>query len=351
METLSPKFEIVPIVRTGQPVGCGGEDRTPLSWVSDDLMDVCVDVEGRNDPCVVIAENSSDVDIDIQGVVGIESHRSHISRRPPWGVPLVTTGRSCKELVLGEGVSVESEQSCFVGANPDCVWCRLNAERDGAGRHAGDGLGVSMDSALAIDSPPGAVVSSQMIDPGSFDERCSIQPIDADGSADQKIHVVTICCRPEIETEDHGRDAAKEAFVGIIVLVGRVLFALIAVGSSFAGHFGDTANMTAYAESRGLKNARPIVLISGVWLLLAGVSMIIGFYPDVGALMLAVFTLSATFLIHHFWSDEDQMTKQIEMTNFMKNLSITGAALIAFAYFVTVGEAGPFQITGNLIDL
>ena len=78
--------------------------------------------------------------------------------------------------------------------------------------------------------------------------------------------------------------------------------------------------------------------------------MALGIYPDLAGLMVAAYCLVAAFWVHHFWTDEGMM-QTMEMTNFMKNLSITGGALIAFAYFVTVGEAGPFQITGNLIDI
>ena len=136
----------------------------------------------------------------------------------------------------------------------------------------------------------------------------------------------------------------------IVVLVGRILFVLIAVGSAFGGHFGATADTAGYGESRGLKNARFWVLASGAWLLVAGLMVILGIYPDLGALMFGLFTLVTAFVIHHFWTDDDPMARTGEMTNFMKNLSIAGGALLAFAYFVEVGEEGPFQITGSLFD-
>ena len=137
----------------------------------------------------------------------------------------------------------------------------------------------------------------------------------------------------------------------VVVLVGRILFGLIAVGSALGGHFGAVAETAAYAESRtSIKNARSLVILTGVWLLIAGVSIIGGIYPDLGSLMFAAWLLAVAFLVHHFWTDTDPMVRTGEMTNFMKNLSLTGGSLIAFAYFVTVGEAGPFQVTANLFD-
>lgn len=78
----------------------------------------------------------------------------------------------------------------------------------------------------------------------------------------------------------------------VIVLVGRILFGMIAVGSALGGHFGALAESAAYAESRtGMRNARPGVIATGVWLLVAGVSIIAGIYPDVGSLMFVAWLL------------------------------------------------------------
>lgn len=137
-----------------------------------------------------------------------------------------------------------------------------------------------------------------------------------------------------------------------VVLAGRVLLGMIAVGSALGGHFGATAATAAYAESRtGMKNPRAAVIVTGVWLLVAGLSIWLGFYPDLGALLLAAWCLGSAFVVHNFWKDSDPMVKQMEMTNFMKNLSIAGGSLVAFSYFVTVGESGPFQMTANLFNI
>jgi len=138
----------------------------------------------------------------------------------------------------------------------------------------------------------------------------------------------------------------------VIVLIGRILFSALAVGSALGGHFGATDATAGYAQARGVKTGtRPLVLLTGVQLLLAAVFITFGIWPDLGALLYFLFTFPVAFIIHHFWTDEDPMARQIEMTQFMKDLALSGAALIAFVYFVTVGDDGPFQITGNLFDL
>ncbi len=134
----------------------------------------------------------------------------------------------------------------------------------------------------------------------------------------------------------------------ILVLLGRILLGSIAVGSGLGGHFGATEATAAYAESRGVGNARLLTQLTGVMLVLAGLSLILGIYPDAGALLFVAFLVPTNFMVHHFWTDTDPMAKQMEMTQFMKNLSITGGALLAYVLFQMLGADAPFQITGPL---
>ena len=137
----------------------------------------------------------------------------------------------------------------------------------------------------------------------------------------------------------------------VVVLIGGVLFALIAIGSAFGGHFMATDSTAGYATARGVRSPRAMVLISGVLLVVASVSLMAGIYADLGALLFGFFTVVTAFMIHHFWTDEDEMTKRVEMSNFMKNLSITGGALLAFALFATAGDDIGLTVTGSLFDL
>ena len=157
-------------------------------------------------------------------------------------------------------------------------------------------------------------------------------------------------CRVDFRTPIRGGFDVEEDQVDAVVLIGRVLFALIAIGSAFGGHFMATDSTAGYAESRGVKNPRAMVLVSGVLLVAAAVSLIAGIYADLGALLFGSFTLLTAFMVHHFWTDDDEMTEQIEMTNFMKNLSTTGGALLAFALFATAGDDIGLTVTGSFFD-
>jgi uncharacterized membrane protein YphA (DoxX/SURF4 family) len=138
--------------------------------------------------------------------------------------------------------------------------------------------------------------------------------------------------------------------MSFVVLVGRILFALVFIGSGINGHLMQADATAGYGASRGLKSSRLMVQISGVLIAAGGVGVALGIWADLAALGLAAYSLVAAFMIHHFWTDEGD-AQVMEMTNFMKNLALAGAGLVIFAAIGVFGEALGFTITGPLFDL
>jgi uncharacterized membrane protein YphA (DoxX/SURF4 family) len=116
----------------------------------------------------------------------------------------------------------------------------------------------------------------------------------------------------------------------IVLLVGRILFALIFINSGIA-HFTKNAAMTGYAQYKKVPMAKIAVYVSGLMILLGGVYIVLGFYADLGALLIAAFLIPTAFLMHAFWKETDATAKQNETIGFFKDLSLAGAALIIFA--------------------
>jgi uncharacterized membrane protein YphA (DoxX/SURF4 family) len=52
----------------------------------------------------------------------------------------------------------------------------------------------------------------------------------------------------------------------------------------------------------------------------------------IGALLLIIFLVPVTLVMHNFWSVSDPMTLQIQKAMFMKNLAMFGGALV-ISYF------------------
>lgn len=133
-----------------------------------------------------------------------------------------------------------------------------------------------------------------------------------------------------------------------LVLVGRILFVLLFFGSA-VGHFTQTQAMAGYAESKGVPMARASVLGSGVLILVGGLMVLLGIWADLGALLLVIFLVPTAFLMHNFWSVTDPQGRQMEQTQFLKDLSLAGAALALFAFFATTPDLG-LTITDPLLS-
>ena len=120
------------------------------------------------------------------------------------------------------------------------------------------------------------------------------------------------------------------------LLLGRILFSLIFLMSSF-GHFD--AESIGYAAAKGVPAANLLVPFTGLMELFGAITIIVGYKARWGAWTLVAFLLPVTFIMHNFWTIEDAMAKQMDMIAFMKNISMTGGALI-IAYF----GSGPLSV-------
>ncbi|WP_280267209.1 DoxX family protein [Nocardia wallacei] len=135
----------------------------------------------------------------------------------------------------------------------------------------------------------------------------------------------------------------------VVVLIGRILFVVLFLGSAF-GHLTQPDAMVPYAESKGVPAAKPAVVGSGVLQVLGALSILLGVWADLGALLLLVFLVPTAVLMHPFWKESDAQAKQTEMIQFNKDLALAGAALMLFAFFAHVSDLG-LTITGPLFSL
>jgi hypothetical protein len=116
------------------------------------------------------------------------------------------------------------------------------------------------------------------------------------------------------------------AVAGIIILIGRILFVIF------------PAYISGYSFHVKSSNAASVSIALGIW-------------PDLGALMMAVFVVPAAWYFHRFWEVEDPNQKQAQTMFFYRNVIILGACLMLFGFFASVGDALRFAVTGSLFDL
>lgn len=120
------------------------------------------------------------------------------------------------------------------------------------------------------------------------------------------------------------------------VPAGRALFALPFVVMAL-GHF--SSDTVAYAAASGVPLANIAVPLSGVLAIAGALSILIGYRARLGALALIAFLVPVTFMMHPYWAAPDAMTAAMQKIAFLKNVAMTGGALL-IAYF----GAGPVSL-------
>src|SRR5581483_11094564 len=95
----------------------------------------------------------------------------------------------------------------------------------------------------------------------------------------------------------------------VLFLLGRILFAALFILSGI-NHLTKVAALGQYAASEKVPAPRAAVVLGGLVILLVPTS----------------------FAMHNFWAVTDPMQRQVEMAMFLKNLALTGAALMTY-YF------------------
>lgn len=116
----------------------------------------------------------------------------------------------------------------------------------------------------------------------------------------------------------------------IAFLIGRIIVGSFFLMSGF-NHLAKLNMMAGYAKSKGMPAPSLAVGGSGVFLLLGGASMLLGYHPTIGALLLAIFLLSAAFGIHNFWTVQDPQAKMNEQVHFLKDIALFGFVLMTIA--------------------
>ena len=135
-----------------------------------------------------------------------------------------------------------------------------------------------------------------------------------------------------------------------VLLIGRILFALIFVSSGLS-HLAKVEAMTGYAKFKKVPAAKLSVLVSGALLALGGLSIVLGVYADLGALVIAILLIVMALKMHDFWTQTDAQAKQTETISFFKNISMAGGALIIFAIAATEGSDYGWTLTDSLWQL
>ncbi len=125
-------------------------------------------------------------------------------------------------------------------------------------------------------------------------------------------------------------------FSRYMVPLGRLFFSIIFILAS-KHHF--ESGTVGYAASHGVPFAALLVPITGLMILAGGLSILVGFKARFGALLIILFLVPTTLMMHAFWAVADPQAAGVQQIMFLKNLSMLGGALIIFHF-----GAGPYSM-------
>lgn len=131
--------------------------------------------------------------------------------------------------------------------------------------------------------------------------------------------------------------------MGVIFLIGRILFSSLFIMSGAMNHLMDIEGSTQYAEMKGVPSPRISVIVSGIVILLGGIAILVGWQVGIASIVLFLFLLVTSFMMHDFWAIDDPQQQQTEMAQFMKNMVIAGGCLILF-WMAQTGVQMPFGL-------
>lgn len=113
-------------------------------------------------------------------------------------------------------------------------------------------------------------------------------------------------------------------------LVGRLLLALLFVPAGI-GKITGFAGTAGYIASKGLPMPELGALVAIVVEVGGGLALIAGFGTRLAALVLALFTLVATFIFHNYWGVPAEQAF-VQQLMFFKNIAVVGGLLVLAAH-------------------
>ncbi|MBX3427211.1 MAG: DoxX family protein [Pirellulales bacterium] len=113
-------------------------------------------------------------------------------------------------------------------------------------------------------------------------------------------------------------------------VLGRVMIAVIFLSSAVGNKIPQFNDVAGYMAAEGVP--APQVMLAGAiaFLIVGGLSVIVGYKTRIGAALLLTFLALATYYFHDFWTFEGQ-DRQMQMIQFMKNLALMGTMVFLIA--------------------
>lgn len=132
-----------------------------------------------------------------------------------------------------------------------------------------------------------------------------------------------------------------------VILAGRILF-FVLFAKSGVGHLTQRKTMAPYAAQKGVPAAELLVPLTGILLIAGSLLVLLGIWPDLGALLIAVFLAPTAVTMHAYWKLQEPTERQMDQIHFLKDVALLGASLMLFDLFQQFGAGLDLVITDPL---
>lgn len=111
-------------------------------------------------------------------------------------------------------------------------------------------------------------------------------------------------------------------------LIGRIFLSTIFIFEAVDSilFFDKTKEaMTAH----GLSGNQNLLLYGAIFLLvMGGIMLLLGYRSTLGAIMLLMYWVPVTFIVHDFWNEDTKAELRYQSIHFMKNIAVIGGLLM-----------------------
>lgn len=116
----------------------------------------------------------------------------------------------------------------------------------------------------------------------------------------------------------------------IASILGRIMITGIFLMSAVGNKIPNFTGVTKYMSAEGVPLPQLMLVGAIVFLIAGSLSVITGYRTRIGAALLLIFLVLATYFFHDFWTFEGEARQQ-QMIQFLKNISLMGTMVFLIA--------------------
>ena len=141
--------------------------------------------------------------------------------------------------------------------------------------------------------------------------------------------MTAITIKRYLATEANNAKTDSQASQSTALILGRTLYSLVflVLGVRFFSQ-----PIIDYATRMGLIGANFIMPLGGLFFLVAGLSILVGYRVRYAAMVLIAVLTPTTLILARFWGFSDPLITANQEAHFLKNLALIGAAFLLIHY-------------------